>query len=77
MAREVEEDSKFVFVRAAVNWALAMSVFRQDTQTVAGESVALSLGKISYEIDSLVMLTENRPVIETQGNTLWLLLLNP
>jgi len=54
-----------------------MSVFRQDTQTVAGESVALSLGKISYEIDSLVMLTENRPVIETQGNTLWLLLLNP
>jgi len=53
-----------------------MPLFRQATQTAAGESIGFGLGKTAYEMETLVVLTENKPIVETQGNTLWLLLLN-
>ena len=51
-----------------------MPVFRQATQTAAGESIGFGSRKFSYEMESLVMLTENRAIVETQGNTSWFLL---
>jgi len=44
-----------------------MAVFRQDTQTAAGESIGFGLGKISYELESMARLTRKKPIVKTQG----------